>query len=55
MSTWQIAAIVILIVLFVAAKAWVLTHPKSSIGILIGAVLLIFSEPAMAGQGSDRP
>jgi len=42
------ALIIGLIALFVFAKAWVLTHPKSSIGLVIGAILLIFSEPANA-------
>ena len=37
-----------IIALFVFAKAWVLTHPKSSAGILVGAFLLIISEPATA-------
>lgn len=46
--------IVGLIVFFVVAKGWILTHPKSSIGIIIGAFLLILTEPASAGQGSSR-
>jgi hypothetical protein len=37
-----------LVALFVFAKGWILTHPKSSIGIIIGAFLLILSEPAEA-------
>lgn len=36
------------VALFVFAKGWILTHPKSSIGILIGAFLLILTEPAEA-------
>lgn len=43
------ALIIGLIIFFVVAKAWILTHPKSSIGIIIGAGLLILSEPAEAG------
>jgi hypothetical protein len=49
MSTWQIVAIVVLLGLFIFAKAWVFKHPKSMIAIVIGAGLLIFSEPATAG------
>lgn len=36
------------VALFVFAKAWVFSHPKSSIGLLVGAFLLILSEPAQA-------
>jgi hypothetical protein len=38
-----------LVALFIFAKAWILTHPKSAVGIVVGAALLILSEPAEAG------
>lgn len=45
----RIFFIILLIIFFITAKGWILTHPKSSIGIVIGAGLLILSEPAEAG------
>jgi hypothetical protein len=36
------------VALFVFAKAWILTHPKSMIGIVVGALLLIITEPTEA-------
>lgn len=42
------------IALFVFAKAWIISHPKSAVGIVVGAFLLILTEPAQAGQGSYR-
>lgn len=37
-----------LVALFAFAKVWVFRHPKSTVAILVGAALLIFSEPAQA-------
>jgi hypothetical protein len=40
--------IVALIIFLIIAKGWILTHPKSSIGIIMGAFLLILTEPSEA-------
>lgn len=48
-STLQLIILISIIILFLGGKAWVLTHPKSMIAIILGAVLLVFSEPAEAG------
>jgi hypothetical protein len=36
------------VALFVFAKVWVLRHPKGVAAIIIGAAILIISEPAKA-------
>jgi len=54
MSPLRWLLVVVVVGAFVFAKAWIFTHPKSSIGLLIGAFLLILTEPAKAGEGSAR-
>jgi hypothetical protein len=37
-----------LVGLFVFAKAWVLRHPTGTVAVIVGAALLILTEPANA-------
>jgi len=48
MSWGRIAGIGALVILFIFGKVWILRHPKSAAGIVVGAFLLILSEPAEA-------
>lgn len=48
MSNQQKLIIAIVIILFIFAKGWILTHPKSMMGIIIGALLLIVTESTEA-------
>jgi hypothetical protein len=40
--------LIILVGLFIFAKAWVFHHPKGTAAIIVGAVILILSESAQA-------
>lgn len=49
MSWKRWLAIGAVIVLFIGGKAWILRHPKGAFAVILGAFLLIVSEPAEVG------
>lgn len=48
MTTKRWILIGAVVALFVFAKAWVFRHPKGTVALIVGALLLIISEPAEA-------
>jgi hypothetical protein len=44
----RIVILILLVGLFIFAKAWVFHHPKGMAAIVVGAIILVLSESAQA-------
>lgn len=50
MTTTRWIVVIGLVGIFIFAKAWVIRHPKGALALIIGAVLLILTEPTAIGN-----